>query len=291
MQELLDTPSCKRLIEAKDHDGKTPLHKAVWMDPKPDVVELLIAHGANPQALNTYDYTPLHWAAKHGHLKSVQILMEQKVDVHALNKNGHTPIDMAIRFGQDEVIHLFLGTTRRLKIEPPTQDLEGYYYKCLKEAKQQNLLEEQIFFLEKLSDVYIEKKDFVTGAKILNSALALLKNNPLFEQHLLAKLERIEGLFLESQGIKTAAARRGYLSTYRAWLNENRKQCITAFTNKEPIQKILADLTTEAKKLLKTLITEAQKTLVLPLSNGPAWQWALCLVMKCVPILTLSLPF
>ena len=202
------TPSCKGLIEAKDHDGKTPLHKAVWMDPKPDVVELLIAHGANPQAVNTYGYTPLHWAAKHGHLKSVQILMEQKVDVHALNKNGHTPMDMAIRFGQDEVVHFFLGTTRRLKIEPPTQDLEGYYCKCLKEAKQENLLEEQIFFLEKLSDVHIEKKEFVTGAKLLNSALALLKNNPLFEKHLLTKLERIEGLFLESQGIKTAAQKR-----------------------------------------------------------------------------------
>ena len=127
LQELLDTPSCKQLIEAQDHDGKTPLHKAVWMDPKPDVVELLIAHGANPHALNPYGYTPLHWAAKHGHLKSVQILMEQKVDVHALNKNGHTPIDMAIHFGQDEVVHLFLGTTKRLKLEPPTQDLEGYY--------------------------------------------------------------------------------------------------------------------------------------------------------------------
>ena len=115
LQDLLNHPPCKKLIEAKDHDGKTPLHKAVWMDPKPDVVELLIAQGADPQALNTYDYTPLHWAAKHGHLKSVQILMEQKVDLHALNKNGDSPLDLAIRFGQDAVIHLFLGTTRRLK--------------------------------------------------------------------------------------------------------------------------------------------------------------------------------
>ena len=128
-------------------------------------------------------------------------------------------------------------------------------------------------FLEKLSTVYIEKKQFIIAAKILNSALALLKNNPLFEKHLLAKLERIEGFFLESHGIKTAASRRGYLSTYRAWLNENRKQCITAFTNKEPIQEILADLTTEAKKLLKVLIAEAQRSL-----GYPPIQWA-CIAM------------
>ena len=269
LQALLDTPSCKKLIEAKDHDGKTPLHKAVWMDPKPDVVELLIAYGADPRALNASDYTPLHWAAKHGHLKSVQILMEQKVDVHALNKNGHTPIEMAIHFGQDEVIHFFLGTTRRLRLEPPTSDLEGYYYRCLKEAEEKNLLEEQIFFLEKLADVYIEKKQFITGAKILNNALALLKNNPLFEQHLLAKLERIEGLFLESQGIKTAATRRGYVTAYRSWIRDSRRGYTVAFTRKEPVQNILADLTTEAKKLLKTLIEEAQKAL-----GPPPVQWA-----------------
>ena len=273
LQELLNYSPCKKLIEAQDHDGKTPLHKAVWMDPKPDVVELLITHGANPQALNTYGYTPLHWAAKHGHLKSVQILMEQKIDVHALNKNGDSPLDLAIHFGQDEVIHLFLGTTRRLQIEPPPEDLEGYYYKCLKEAKQQNILEEQIFFLEKLSNVYIEKKQFVIAAKILNGALALLKNNPLFKKHLLAKLERTEGLFLESQGIKTAASRRGYLSTYRTRLYKSRKQCIKTFAKQEPIQNILANLTTEAKKLLKTLITEAQKAL-----GPPPVQWT-CIAM------------
>ena len=123
--------------------------------------------------------------------------------------------------------------------------------------------------LEKLGDVYIEKQDFVKGAKILNSALALLKNNPLFEQHLLTKLENIEDLFLKSQGIKTIVTKRKSISAYRAWLKENRKQCITAFTNNKPIRNILADLTLGARNLLKTLITEAQITL-----GPPSVQWA-----------------
>ena len=39
----------------------------------------------------------------------------KKIDVHSLNQNGDSPVDMAIHFGQDEVIHLLLGTTKRLK--------------------------------------------------------------------------------------------------------------------------------------------------------------------------------
>jgi ankyrin repeat protein/Tfp pilus assembly protein PilF len=248
LQELF--PICQSLIEAQDEDGKTPLHKAVWGDPKPDVVALLLAQGANPQAVNIYDYTPLHWAAKHGHLRSVELLCQKEANPHCLNVNNDSPIDLAIKFGQDAVIHFFLGTTKRLKLEPPSKDLEGYYYTCLKAAKTQCLLEEQIFFLEKLSNLYIEKQQFVMGAKILNTALALLKNNPLFEKHLLAKLERIEGLFLESQGIKTDAARRNYLTIHRVTLQANRQKCIGAVT----IQTVVP-----AENEAKSLITKEKE--------------------------------
>lgn len=66
LQELLNHPNGKKLIEAKDQDGKTPLHKAVLGDPKPKIVDLLLEHGANADAKNNYGYTPLHEVAKSG---------------------------------------------------------------------------------------------------------------------------------------------------------------------------------------------------------------------------------
>lgn len=56
LKELLSI--CKSLLKAKDLDGKTALHKAVWGSPKPKIVNLLLGHGADPNAKNHYGYTP-----------------------------------------------------------------------------------------------------------------------------------------------------------------------------------------------------------------------------------------
>lgn len=71
--DLLKHPHSKNMIHAKDSDGKTPLHKAVWEMSKPDIVALLIQNGANVNVQNDYGYTPLHWAAKHGHTESAEL--------------------------------------------------------------------------------------------------------------------------------------------------------------------------------------------------------------------------
>ncbi len=163
--------------------------------------------------------------------------------------------------------------TQELPIEPPTpqpiQDVESYYYKCLTKAKKENCLDEQISYLEKLSELYVAKKQVLVAAKILNSALALLKNNPSLEKTLLAKLEHLEDHFLQSQGIKKAATRKNYLGTYRAQLKSRHEQCIKALARNEPICTIHADLTKAAKKLLATLITHVQSTI-----GPPPVQWA-----------------
>ncbi len=74
LQDLLTHPEAKKLIHAADDDGKTPRHKAVWGDPKPAIVQLLLDHRADPQVKNAYGYTPLHWAAKHGHIESAKVV-------------------------------------------------------------------------------------------------------------------------------------------------------------------------------------------------------------------------
>ncbi len=287
LQDLLNHLPCKALISAEDEDGKTPLHKAVWLDPKPDIVTLLLDHGADPNALNKYQYTPLHWAAKHGHLQSASILIARKADPQLLNANGDLAVDLALRHGQDEFVHFFLGTTQRLVISstmttttstqiPPPKDILKYYQDRLMEAHQARLVEEQILYLKKISDYNLQNHNYIPAAMILNAALALLKThkqNPLFEKYLLNQMERIPALYLDSQNIKIPPTKKSQIQTYRDWLAYSRERCQNAFANQEPIQEILYDLTQETKKIFKLLINQA-----LELLGAPPVAWT-CIAM------------
>jgi tetratricopeptide (TPR) repeat protein/ankyrin repeat protein len=270
LQDLLKDPLCKKLISIQDQDGKTPLHKAVWGDPKPDVVTLLLSYGANPNALNKYGYTPLHWTAKHGHLKSAELLIQHKADPGALNDNQNLPLDLALRHGQDEIVHLFLGTTQRLKKPegPPPKDILKYYQDCLLQARKSNLIEEQILYLEKMGDHYLENKNFVSAALILNATLAFFKahkNNPLFEKHLLSKMERIEGMFLETQGITTPPSKNNSSTSSKIDLRRRELQAIRKDLKTESFTPaVLSHLSAQFSLMLKSLIQEAQTLL------GPA---------------------
>ena len=104
------------------------------------------------------------------------------------------------------------------------------------EAKKEKNFEEQVFSLEKLSDLYIEKKDWTKAAKTLNCALAILEkhlNNPLFQKYLFARLERIEALFLESKGFKIPYQHKGTVLNYRAWLKNIREMYVAEFKRKK----------------------------------------------------------
>ncbi len=270
LKNLLDYPACKNLVNAQDQDGKTPLHKAVWGGPKPNIVNLLLANGAQPNAQNNFGYTPLHWAAKHGHTKSAQLLLKKVPSMDVMNHNGHHPFDLAIRFNQDDFIHCFLGTQTRLQVgTPPSTDIEGFYSKRLLQAKKQDLVEEQILYLQKLSALYIEKENFLVGAKILNCVLALVdQKNRLFKGYLLNRLEEIEKLFLKKQGIQTTLSisiigeRRNRLEKIREAASESHQQA-------KPIQDTLKRLSREFMQLLSELVSETQQLL-----GPPPVKWA-----------------
>ena len=272
LQILLAYPQVKNLLHAPDDDGKQPIHKAVWMHPKPDVVQLLLENKADPNAKNKWDYTPLHWAAKHGHIESAEILLKAGAQLDVANRNHDLPLDLAIRWGQDAFVRFFLGAKQKTEVGDLPKDVENFYHKKLMQAKKENNFEEQVFIFEKLSDLYIEKKDWVKGAKILNCALAILEkhlNNPLFQKYLLARLERIEALFLESKGFKIPYQHKGTVLNYRTWLKNIREMYVGEFKEKKPIDGILPYLTTSYKKMFGTLILDSQEII-----GKPPVDWA-----------------
>ena len=70
------------------------LHNAARNGHK-EIVELLIAKGADVDAKDEDGWTPLHWAVVNGHEETVELLLANGSDVNAKDNDGETPLDWA----------------------------------------------------------------------------------------------------------------------------------------------------------------------------------------------------
>ncbi len=77
-------------------DGTTALHWAVYYGNE-DIVNRLIAMGADPSARNDYGATPLSQAAITGNPRIIQALLEAGADPNEPNADGQTPLMMLAR--------------------------------------------------------------------------------------------------------------------------------------------------------------------------------------------------
>jgi cytohesin len=83
--------------------GETPLHAAI-AERHGDVAELLIDKGADVNARNMSQLTPLHFLGVYMHApKLAELLIQKGADVNAREQAGHTPLEVAIRAGNAEV--------------------------------------------------------------------------------------------------------------------------------------------------------------------------------------------
>jgi hypothetical protein len=82
-----------------------------------DTARQLLRAGLNPNAVQeTFaDWGPLQYAARHGHLDTVKLLIEHNADVRAVDKDGTTAAMQAAFWRHDEVVEYLveLGVTRR----------------------------------------------------------------------------------------------------------------------------------------------------------------------------------
>jgi ankyrin repeat protein len=91
-------------VNSRDADGASPLDRAIERGSL-DAVALLLAHGAR---LNESDAgtgaTPVNQAAANGNIHLVQYLLQFHPDLAIPDKRDNSPLDNAIRSGQEDVV-------------------------------------------------------------------------------------------------------------------------------------------------------------------------------------------
>eukprot|EP01041_Mallomonas_annulata_P006466 gene6466-13059_t len=110
----------KNLLNAHDSTGATPLHFASGWGHN-DIVEYLIAEGADMECQNKNGGTPLHWASNQGRTCTVELLLSKKVNVNCQNKMGLTPLHWSCAEGHEEITKILLNQSA----SPELKDNDG----------------------------------------------------------------------------------------------------------------------------------------------------------------------
>jgi cytohesin len=107
---MKDEAKARSLIEGgadvsrRTPNGTTPLDRAVDAGLK-DIAELLIAKGADVNAKNNFNWTPLH-SAVYGYMDIVELLITEGANVNARDGGSRTPLWYAKRQGNNEIVEL-----------------------------------------------------------------------------------------------------------------------------------------------------------------------------------------
>lgn len=105
-----------------DTSGKTPLFYA-WT---PEIVELLVQHGANLGARDNRGWMAHHYHTVHGPLSVVEKLMSIGADMPALTPGGNDALNVAILNGKSKICELLLCVKfpSKVHMQPPRPRLK-----------------------------------------------------------------------------------------------------------------------------------------------------------------------
>ena len=101
-----DIEAVKRHLDAGEDvneidGGRTPLHVANLCGGRKEIVELLIANGANVNKRDVRGSIPLHFSAWQGNKEIAELFIAKGAGVNTKNEDGETPLDWAKESSRD----------------------------------------------------------------------------------------------------------------------------------------------------------------------------------------------
>ena len=128
-RSLLDTGA---EIDALDFWGRTPLRIAVgYENINPDLIKLLICHGADVNRKDTYSQSPLLKSIQ-GHKETTRLLLRQGANIEARDDYGNTPVLEAIFRNKPEQLRMLLEygarTDHYLRLRPGRRARGGHIH-------------------------------------------------------------------------------------------------------------------------------------------------------------------
>ncbi|XP_038130108.1 Usher syndrome type-1G protein homolog [Cyprinodon tularosa] len=105
-------------LNAPDEDGMTPTLWAAYHG-NLEALRLIVGRGGDPDKCDIWGNTPLHLAAANGHLPSLSFLVAFGANVWCLDNDYHTPLDMAAAKGHmDCVRYLDSTAAKQITLNP-----------------------------------------------------------------------------------------------------------------------------------------------------------------------------
>jgi len=162
-------------LTQKDMYGDTVLHTAAMMNIDTDVISMLCENGADVNARNKEGVTPLEIAVQKNDIKTARLLTQSGANIHTQDTNGNSPLSMAFA-STNEMLEAVVNA-----VNCTSQDSDGntpLHIALLTDAP----LSKVQYIISLTSDVNIRNRDG-------NSALflAVIKNRQKVGEMLLAK--------------------------------------------------------------------------------------------------------